>query len=114
MVEYIKCFISEVDELIKNIKMIQKKGGTYVRGEIRRKIDFLEVVSKGEEIFLKYFEELEGHEERSSFIELVNWGKRSKCITGIMKIDEKFIFENFELTNLGKEVYEGRKDLILR
>jgi len=84
-----------------------------MRGEIKRKINFLEIVSKGEEEVTRYFNNLEDDSEKTKFFKLINWGKRSKCIMGLNRDDNEIICNDPKLTHIGQKVYEGRKDLIL-
>lgn len=84
-----------------------------MRGEIRKKIGFLEIVSKGEEEVIRYFDDLGSDEEKTKFFQLVNWGKKSNCVVGLNSQNNVIVCDDPKLTQVGKEVYEGRKDLIL-
>lgn len=80
---------------------------------IKGKMKFLEVVSEGKEAVMGYFESLEDKEERDKFCKMIDWGRRSKCISGLKYHRGELICREPSLTGLGKIVYEGRKDIIL-
>lgn len=82
--------------------------------DIKRKIDFLQMVSEGEDAVLSHFNNLESREERMRFYKLVVWGESSNCITGLTIKGEGLLCAKPELTGLGRTVYEGRKDLIFK
>jgi len=82
--------------------------------EIKRKIDFLEIVSEGEDAVLSYFNNLGSIEEKMGFYKLVSWGESSNCITGLSILNEGLLCSEPGLTGLGRTVYEGRKDLIFK
>lgn len=93
---------------------IESRGGKEMGADIKRKIDFLEIVSEGEDAVLSYFNNLESIEERMGFYKLVVWGESSNCITGLSILGERLLCSKPGLTGLGKTVYEGRKDLIFK
>ena len=82
--------------------------------DIKGKIDFLEVVSGGEDSILSYYNNLGSIEEKTKFYKLVSWGASSNCITGLSIFNEELLCNEPGLTGLGRTVYEGRKDLIFK
>ena len=82
--------------------------------DIRGKIDFLGVVSRGRDAIVGYYDDLKTTEEREKFYQLVCWGERSNCTSGLKMQEDILCLDNPSLTGLGKVVYHGRKDLILK
>jgi|GEM_PF-3438142 len=82
--------------------------------DIRGKINFLEVVSGGEDSIKKHLNGIVTGEELKRFYELVVWGENTCCIKGLNLQGECLDCDHPGLTNLGRVVYEGRKNLILK
>ncbi len=81
---------------------------------IKEKISLLEKIEEEKDLIITYINKLDV-DEREKFLDLVKWGVDSKCIAGLEFHEDKLVcIGGTCLTKLGKIVYEGRKDLILK